>query len=113
MTWQKGKSGNPHGRPPADKTLVDKFRSNPKAEGVIKQVVKVAATLGTDDQHADAMACARIVLDKLLPSMKVQDIKIEDERPWGPVILPAIPETKQMIDEPSDDLDRVDRSRSQ
>ena len=108
MTWQKGKSGNPHGRPPADKTLVDKFRTNPKAVKVIDQIVEVANSLGTQNQHEHAMACAKIIADKLIPSMKVQDIKIEDERPWGSVILPAIPETKQMNHEPSDDLDRVD-----
>ena len=108
MPWQKGQSGNPNGRPPADKTLVDKFRSNPKAEGVIEQIVAVAAPLGTDNQHESAMACAKIVADKLLPSMKVQDITIEDERPWGPVILPAIPDTKQRIQGPSSDLEPLD-----
>lgn len=113
MPWQKGQSGNPNGRPPAGKTIVDRFRSHPKAKRVVDQIMEVAATLGTDDQHTDAMACAKIVVDKLLPSMKVQDIKIEDERPWGPIILPVIPGTKRMIDKPSADLDRVDRSRSQ
>ena len=106
--WKKGQSGNPNGRPPADKTLVDKFRKNPKAEGVIQQVMEVAATLGTDDQHPDAMACARIVLDKLLPSMKQQDLRIENEQPRGVVILPAIPNTKQRIQEPNGDLEPLD-----
>ncbi|MFC1746949.1 DUF5681 domain-containing protein [Candidatus Neomarinimicrobiota bacterium] len=90
MTWQKGQSGNPNGRPPAGKTVVDNFRSNPKAEKVLAQVVTVAATLGRKNQHPDAMACAKIVADKLVPSMKVQEINMEPEgRRLGPVILPA------------------------
>lgn len=90
MPWEKGQSGNILGRPAAGKTIVDKFRKNPKAEKVLEQVVTVAATLGRKNQHPDAMACARIVADKLVPSLKVSELSFDDKRPLGPVILPEV-----------------------
>ena len=109
MPWLKGKSGNPNGRPPLGGAVVERFRKNPKSAVVIERIIKVASTLGTDKQHPDAMACAKIVANRLLPKLQTQTISLEtDGVRMGPVILPSIPETKQINYEPSEDLDRVD-----
>ena len=91
MPFKKGQSGNPNGRPPLGDAVVEKFRSNPKSAKVIDQIIEVAATLGTHEQHADAMSCAKIVAERLLPKLQTQTINLESEgRPLGPVILPAV-----------------------
>ena len=36
--FQSGVSGNPQGRPPTGQSLVDKFRDNPSAQGVINKL---------------------------------------------------------------------------
>ncbi|MCH7574700.1 MAG: hypothetical protein IIA59_06180 [Candidatus Marinimicrobia bacterium] len=93
MPFKKGQSGNPNGRPPLGGAVVEKFRTNPKSLKVINQIISVAGTLGTDNQHADAMACAKIVADRMLPKLQTQTINLESEgRPMGPVILPAVRE---------------------
>ena len=90
MVWRKGQSGNPDGRPPAGKTVVEKFRSNPKAEVVIEQIIEVASTLGTDDQHPDAMPCAKIVAERLIPAVRAQTISLDNEGfNLGPILLPT------------------------
>ncbi len=90
MPWQKGQSGNPNGRPPAGGSVVEKFRSNPKAESVIDNVIEVASTLGSDHQHPDAMACAKIVAERLIPAVRAQAISLDSEGAnLGPILLPT------------------------
>ena len=90
MVWQKGQSGNPNGRPPAGGSVVEKFRSNPKAESVIDNVIEVATTLGKDQQHPDAMACAKLVAERLIPAVRAQTISLDTEGVnLGPVLLPT------------------------
>ena len=90
MVWQKGQSGNPNGRPPAGGSVVEKFRSNPKAESVIDNVIDVASTLGTDNQHPDAMVAAKIVMERLVPAIRAQAISLDTEGAnLGPILLPT------------------------
>ena len=86
--WKKGQSGNPNGRPKGSSSQAEQFRSNPRALEVINKVIKTANTLGTDDEHKDASSCAKIVVDKIIPTLKAQDISIETDGATGFVILP-------------------------
>lgn len=43
-----GSTANPNGRPPAGKTIVEKFRNNPGAQAVINKLYDVANTLDED-----------------------------------------------------------------
>jgi len=90
MPWKKGESGNPDGRPPLGGAVVERFRKNPKSAAVIEKILEVASTLGADKQHPDAMICAKIVADRILPKLQTQTISLEtDGVRMGPVILPA------------------------
>ena len=86
--FTKGSVGNPNGRPKGSSSQAEQFRSNPRALEVINKVIKTANTLGTDDEHKDASSCAKIVVDKIIPTLKAQDISIETDGATGFVILP-------------------------
>ena len=85
--WQKGVSGNPLGRPKKDESVVERFRKNSSTYSVIGKIVETAMSLGQDDQHPDAMQCAKIVAEKILPSLKAQEIRMETTE-QGIVFLP-------------------------
>ena len=72
-SWSKGQSGNKDGRPKKGKSIAEKFRENPKSHSVIDKVLMVANTLGAPDQHPDAMASARLVIERLVPSLRQTD----------------------------------------
>ena len=84
----KGQSGNPNGRPKKGHTIVEQFRDNPKADIVLKKIFEIADTLGTDLEHEDAFACAKLIADKLVPTLKSEDLKIDAEINTGYVVLP-------------------------
>ena len=85
--WQKGVSGNPLGRPKKDESVVERFRKNSSTYTVIGKIVETAMSLGQEDQHPDAMQCAKIVAEKILPSLKAQEIRMETTE-QGFVFLP-------------------------
>lgn len=93
--FQKGVSGNPNGRPKGKSSTAEAFRSNPKALDVLNKVIKIASTLGTDEEHKDAMSCAKVVTDKIIPTLKAQDISIESDSVTGFVVLPKEEESKK------------------
>lgn len=84
----KGQCGNLKGRPKGSTSQAEAFRNNPKALDVLNKVIETASTLGTDDEHKDASSCAKIVVDKIIPTLKAQDISIETDGSAGFVILP-------------------------
>jgi len=86
--WKPGQSGNKTGRPKGP-TALERFRDNDKCECVINKVIKVALTLNTKEEHKDAMNCCKIVMDKVVPSLKATEMKIESEHVSGFVILPT------------------------
>ena len=94
--WQKGVSGNPLGRPKKDESVVERFRKNSSTYSVIGKIVETAMSLGQDDQHPDAMQCAKIVAEKILPSLKAQEIQMKTTD-QGFVFLP--PQVKADKDE--------------
>ena len=85
--WKAGQSGNPKGRPKGN-TIVDEFRANPKGETLIENIFKIASTLGTQSQHKDAMTCAKLVIERLIPSLKSSELKVENNENLGFVYLP-------------------------
>lgn len=89
--WSKGISGNPNGRPPAGKTVVDQFRDNPQVSSVITKLFKVADTLGTDNPDKDALASAKLIIERIIPSLKSSDLQIETTEK-GYVVLPETEE---------------------
>jgi len=85
--WKAGQSGNPNGRPKGN-AIVDDFRANPKGEDLIENIFKIAGTLGTSTQHKDAMTCAKLVIERLIPSLKSSELKVENNENLGFVYLP-------------------------
>jgi hypothetical protein len=85
--FKPGHSGNPNGRPPAGETIVDKFRAHPKGDDVINNIIEIAATLGSGKDHRDALSCAKLVIDRLVPSLKSSTIEVSTEDK-GYVVLP-------------------------
>ena len=84
-------SGNSFGQgsPPANETIVQKFRDNPKGQDILNSIFKIANTLGTDSQHKDAMNCTKLIIERLIPALKSSELKIDTDANKGFVILPA------------------------
>ena len=86
-----GSTANPNGRPPAGKTIVEKFRDNPGAQAVINKLYAVANTLDEAKPHQDAIAAAKLIFSALVPSLKASELHIDsDDR--GFVLLPSLEE---------------------
>mgnify|MGYP007064234364 CR=1 FL=1 len=77
MPFKKGKSGNPSGRPKRYVSIAEKFRKDPNAKLVMDKIIEVANTLGGPSEHHQAVSCAKIVADKIIPSLKAQDVKLD------------------------------------
>tara|TARA_Y100000310_G_C20259805_1_gene613100 strand:+ start:28 stop:432 length:405 start_codon:yes stop_codon:yes gene_type:complete len=84
-----GYSGNYNGRPPAGKTVVDQFRDNPKCEGIINKIFEVAGTLGDNKPHKDAMSAAKLIMERLIPSLKASELRVDTDGDQGFVFLPS------------------------
>ena len=84
-----GSTANPNGRPPAGQTIVDKFRSNEKAQGVINKLFAVANTLDEAKPHKDAIAAAKLIVERLVPSLKASELRVDTDGEQGFVLLPT------------------------
>ena len=93
--FKKGTSGNPGGRPKKGIAIIDQFRNNPDAAKVIKKIFKTALTLGTNKEHKEAMGCAKVVADKLIPTLKAQEVKMETGNDVGFVFMPNQQESEK------------------
>ena len=87
--FKPGTSGNPHGRPPAGQTIVDKFRDNENAQAVINKLFAVANTLTDDKPHKDSIAAAKLIVERLVPSLKASELRVDTENDTGFVLLPT------------------------
>lgn len=90
-----GSKLNPNGRPPAGEGIIDQFRSNIKGMDVINNIVQIASTLGQDKQHKDALACAKLVVERLVPTLKSSELNLNTQEETGFVILPEQKKTKR------------------
>lgn len=93
--WKRGVSGNPLGRPKKGQSVVERFRDNPTTYTVIGKIVETAMSLGQNDQHPDAMQCAKIVAEKILPSLKAQEIRMESTEQGFVFLPPQAPAEKE------------------
>ena len=92
-TFAKGQSGNKFGRKPKGETIVDKFRDNPGGADVINSIIQIATTLGSNEQHPDALQCAKLVVERLVPTLKSSDLNLNTEHETGFVVLPEQKQT--------------------
>ena len=83
-----GQTANPNGRPKGKSSVAEAFRSDPKSLDVLNKVIQIASKLGTVNEHKDATSCAKVVVDKIVPTLKAQDISIETDGMAGFVVLP-------------------------
>ena len=84
-----GSTANPNGRPPAGQTVVDKFRNNPGAQAVINKLFAVANTLDEAAPHKDAIAAAKLIVERLVPSLKASELRVDTDGDQGFVFLPT------------------------
>ena len=68
--------------------IIEQFRENPRGMDLIQQIFDIASTLGQKGQHRDAMTCAKLVIERLVPALKSSELKIETDDNAGFVILP-------------------------
>ncbi len=76
-SFKKGQSGNPKGRPKKGMSNAELFRRNSKAPGILEKIFDIASTLGTGKkEHKDAMVCAKLIADKMIPTLKSQELEV-------------------------------------
>jgi len=93
-TFAPGQSGNKYGRKVKGETIVDKFRDNPKGADVIQNIIEIASTLGNGkNQHKDALSCAKLVVERLIPTLKSSDLNLTSDDDTGFIVLPEQKET--------------------
>ena len=75
----KGNNANPKGRPKSGETIIENFRLNPRSDDVIGNIYRIASTLGTKNEHPKAFECAKLVTDKLIPTLKAQELTVSND----------------------------------
>ena len=89
-TFKKGApSPNPLGRPKKGESIVERFRSNEKVISVIEKLFKVANTLGTDTPDKDALSASKLIIERIVPSLKASEMRIDTDNDTGLVYLPS------------------------
>ena len=86
-SWKKGKSGNPKGRPPKEKTLKALLNDNPRNKKLLKKLYDIAMTLGTKNEHKEAVRVTNILLNKIVPDLKSTELEV-NQTIQGYVVLP-------------------------
>ena len=86
--WLKGQSGNMNGRPKKEDTIVEKFRTEPRLEGLLQKMYTIANTIGDDTPHKDSLACAKLIIERVIPSLKASELRVDTENESGLVYLP-------------------------
>ena len=87
--FRKGFSGNSGGRPKKDESIVERFRNNSQVISVIEKLFKVASTLGTDTPDKDALSASKLIIERIVPSLKASEMRIDTDNDTGLVFLPS------------------------
>ena len=86
--FAKGHSGNPNGAPRKSESIVERFRNNDACQSIINKLFAVANTLNDVEPHKDALASAKLIVERLVPSLKASELKVSDGDEKGYVLLP-------------------------
>ena len=84
-----GTSGNPNGRPKKDHSIVERFRNNEGCQSVINKLFNVAGTLDNAKPHKDAIQAAKLIIERLIPSLKASELRVDADNETGFVFLPS------------------------
>ena len=88
-TFKKGFSGNYGGAPRKNQSIVERFREHEGCQSIINKLFSAANTLGEPDQHKDAISAAKLIVERLVPSLKASELKVSDVDETGFVYLPS------------------------
>ena len=66
-TFKKGFSGNYGGAPRKDQSIVERFRNNDNCQSIINKLFTVVNTLYDAEPHKDALASAKLIVERLIP----------------------------------------------
>ena len=88
-TFKKGFSGNMGGAPRKNQSIVERFRGNEKAQSVINKLINVANTIDEPNPHKDAISACKMIVERLLPSLKASELRVDTEGDQGFVYLPS------------------------
>ena len=88
-TFKKGFSGNRGGAPRKNQSIVERFRGNEKAQSVINKLINVANTIDDPKPHKDAISACKMIVERLLPSLKASELKLAENDDTGFVLLPT------------------------
>ena len=88
-TFKKGFSGNYGGAPRKDQSIVERFREHEGCQSIINKLFSAANTLGEPDQHKDAISAAKLIVERLVPSLKASELRVDTDGDQGFVYLPT------------------------
>ena len=88
-TFKKGYSGNYGGAPRKGQSIVERFREHEGCQSIINKLFQAANTLGEPNQHKDAISAAKLIVERLVPSLKASELKVSDADETGFVYLPS------------------------
>lgn len=91
MSWKKGQSGNPKGRPKS--AVKDLVRMHPQRNELVQKLFDVAM----DDADKRQVSAWRILLPKMVPDLKAMQMEVEQKQITGVIVLPE----KVALDSPN------------
>ena len=88
-TFKKGFSGNYGGAPRKSESIVERFRGHEGCQSIINKLFQVANTLGDTKPHKDAISAAKLIVERLVPSLKASELRVDTDGDQGFVFLPS------------------------
>ena len=88
-TFKKGYSGNYGGAPRKGQSIVERFREHEGCQSIINKLFQVANTLGDTKPHKDAISAAKLIVERLVPSLKASELRVDTDGDQGFVYLPT------------------------
>ena len=88
-TFKKGFSGNYGGAPRKGQSIVERFREHEGCQSIINKLFSVANTLSDDTPHKDAISAAKLIVERLVPSLKASELRVDTDGDQGFVFLPT------------------------